>query len=223
MIIQLILIIFFRYIIKILFKNYDYHSLFRSFFCFGISSLSIITCVIYWKSLIENPISYNSISYLINTFMFNYMIYDLIYFIYSKKIRTELILHHAISGLLFLFYKEYFILTFCSSCEILSAFNWIGILFPNYEWVSKFIRLATILFVRLWIWIFTICLFYNFNYFFYLVFIIVTFFICLDIYWLYIIFINYKKYYGFIKSEIKHNIDNKKNKIVNKIKNIKNL
>ena len=214
MFLEISILILFRQIIKSIWTNYDYHSLFRSFFCFIISSMSLFTSIIYWNDLITNPFDYNLSSYIINNFVLYYMVVDLVYFIYTKKIRIELILHHIMCFLLFNFFSEYFILTFCTICEIISAFNWIGILFPNYEWISKFIRLFCIILVRLWIWIFIIILSYDYNGFYICLF-LVLFFIFLDIYWLYVIYINYKKYSGFIKKNIK----DKKNTVINKIKN----
>lgn len=210
----LIILLIFRFSIKKKFITLDYHSLFRSFFCFGISMGSIGTSIIYWDDLVINPLSSNIISNIINNFMLEYMVLDLIYFFYSNKIRPELIFHHIISGILYYFGSNYIILTFCSICEILSAFNWISILFPNYEWAAKIFRLFAILFIRLWIWLFTISLFYKYKSLFYFVFLIVSLFICLDCYWLYIIYSNYIKYLGFIKQNIKSKINKKKSSII---------
>jgi hypothetical protein len=151
------------------------------------------------------------------------MIYDLIYFFIRQKIRYELCFHHAICALLFYNYNCN-ILTFCSSCEIISGFNWISIIYPKYEWMSKYIRLATILLVRFWIWIFTLIIFKNlkeikyinvnmlsnhkvnisiFNFVFFLIII----FVSLDIYWLRIIYKNLTNHYKFIKNKIKKKIN----------------
>jgi len=223
MIFYLLIILIIKYIIKYFLRNYDYHNIFRSIFCLSISLSSLTVSLLNWNNLINNPLDSSIISSIINNFMFCYMIYDLIYFFIRQKIRYELCFHHAICALLFYNYNCN-ILTFCSSCEIISGFNWISIIYPKYEWMSKYIRLATILLVRFWIWIFTLIIFKNlkeikyinvnmlsnhkvnisiFNFVFFLIII----FVSLDIYWLRIIYKNLTNHYKFIKNKIKKKIN----------------
>ena len=231
MIIYLLIILILKYIIKYYLRNYDYHNIFRSIFCLLISLSSLSISLLNWNNLIINPLSSSIISSIINKFMFCYMIYDLIYFFIRQRIRYELCFHHAICALLFYNYN-YNILTFCSTCEIISGFNWISIIYPKYEWMSKYIRLTTILLVRFWIWMCTLIIFKNFKQIknitfniskfiifpfqfknsiyiniplFSFVVLLIIIFISLDIYWLCIIYKNLKNHYKFIKNKITAN------------------
>ena len=187
-----------REFIKNNFNKYDYHSIFRSFFCLSISTLSAIVCFIYWDALIANPLSYNVYSYIINTFVLIYMLYDIVYFIYKKKIRADLMFHHIVCAIIFLTYRRYFILTFVTIAEIISAFNWIGLIYPTYDYITKNLRLASILFVRLWLWLYSIVLLYNTSQFYFILALLSIFF-GLDIYWLHVIHNNYYKRAAYIK------------------------
>ena len=86
-------ILAFKYIIKYFFSKYNYHSLFRSFFCLLISTLSIGICLYKWENLISNPLEQYYLASHINKLMLNYMLYDTYYFIYNKQYRVELLLH----------------------------------------------------------------------------------------------------------------------------------
>lgn len=191
MIIYLLFIILFKTFFKLHFKKYDYHSLFRSFFCFGISTLSLLTTVLYWNDLILKPFDTNWISIHINKLMLNYMIYDTLYYIYSKKYRIDLIIHHIICICFFGINYDKLLLTFCSINEIISSFNWIGILYPKYIWIGKFIRLYSILFIRFFVWLYTLYFIRNDTNIFYLGLIFISVFIGLDLYWIWIIISNY--------------------------------
>ena len=215
MIFYLGLVISFKLIIDKFFKNIiDNHSLFRSFFCFFISTLSLFNSFIKWNHLITNPLESTFLSLIINKFMFSYMLVDTVYFMFCKNIRAELILHHIICIIFYgLFYNKA-ILSFCASAEILSSFNWIGILYPDLEWTIKLFRLYSIIFIRFYIWIY--CLFFLSKYTTYYQIAIVTLiiFICLDCYWVSIIISNYLKYGTFIKKKIIYYTNkNVKNKI----------
>ena len=132
------------------------------------------------------------------------MVYDFIYFFIRKKIRIELCLHHLLCAYLF-YYYNLLILTFCSTCEIISAFNWISIIYPKYVWMTKYIRLTTILSVRFFIWFATSLILTNISNNYYVnsyhiqipllyIYLILSFFIMLDCYWLFIILQNFIKF-----------------------------
>ena len=212
----IISILFFKKIIKILFKKYDYHTLFRSFFCLFISSCSMGISLLEWDSLISDPLGTSILTKWINIMMLSYMLIDTGYFLYKQNYRTELMIHHFACIGIYGLYLNFRILSFCAGCEILSAFNWVGIIFPGFEWASKLFRLYSILFIRLFIWIYTLIFLYNLQIGFKFIFIllILLIFISLDIYWTYIIILNYTKYKNFISNTIIA----KKNKIIKKIK-----
>ena len=215
----IIQIIIFRKIIKLLFANYDYHTLFRSFFCLFISSFSFIASIYNWDKLLTNPFESNYLSLIINNLMISYMLIDTGYFLFKQNYRMELIFHHVICIGFYGFYNDTGILSFCAGCEILSAFNWVGIIFPNLEWTSKLFRLYSILFIRLFIWVYTLVFLSNIKNIFLLAigFGGVSCFILLDIYWTWIIIKNYFKYKNYIGCKI----IKKKNKLIRKIKNSK--
>ena len=205
MIFYLVTIILFKIIINKIFKNVNStHVLFRSFFCFFISTLSLFYSVYDWDNLITNPLSSSFLSLVINKLMLSYMLVDTGYFILGKNFRIELLLHHIICiGLFGLFYNKK-ILAFCACAEILSAFNWIGNLYPELEWSIKLFRLYSIVLIRFYIWIFSLFLVYNhiFLYQFALAFVLFIIFIGFDCYWTWIIISNYLKYKNFIKKKI---------------------
>ena len=126
--------------------------------------------------------------------MLCYMLIDTGYFLYKQKYRAELMCHHIVCIGLYGFFYDKCILSFCACNEILSAFNWIGIIYPNLEWTSKFFRLYSILFIRLFVWVYTLFFLYNIKYVFELAFGFILIFIFLDIYWTWIIISNYLKY-----------------------------
>ena len=193
LIICIIIILLFRKIIKKLFSNYEYHSLFRSFFCSFISTLSIGASILNWNLLLTNPIDNNNISLIINNLMLSYILIDTCYYLYKKNYRMELLVHHLICLFFYGFFRDKCILSFCSINEILTSFNWIGIIYPNLEWISKLFRLYSIIFIRSFVWIFTLVFLYELNYIFQFASAIVFVFICLDIYWSWIIISNFFK------------------------------
>jgi hypothetical protein len=212
MIFYLILILLLKKIINILFKVENAHTLFRSFFCFFISTLSLFFSIINWEYLITNPLDSTNLSLFINKLMLSYMIIDTSYFLYIKNYRIELMLHHVICIILYGLFYDKAILSFCACNEILSAFNWIGIIYPSYEWSVKLFRLYSIIFIRFFIWIFTLYFLSKYNKLYYIALFVITIFICLDCYWSWIIIFNYYKYKNFIKKKIISGT----NKIVNK-------
>lgn len=209
------IIILFKLIINNIFKNnLDNHSLFRSFFCFFISTLSMGSSIINWTYLITNPLYPTILSTIINKLMFSYMIIDTICFVLEKNIRLELLFHHAICIGLYGFFWDKSLLSFCSISEILSAFNWIGILYPKYEWTIKLFRLYAIIFIRFGVWICVLGILSKHSYYYWLGLVFVFIFICLDFYWSWVIISNYLKYKNFIKQKIISNT----NKILSKTK-----
>jgi hypothetical protein len=220
------IIILYRFIIDYVFKNLviiNTHSLFRSFFCFFISTLSMGSSIINWNHLITNSLNPTYLSTIINKLMLAYMIIDTMYFIFEKNIRLELLFHHTICIGLYGFFWDKSILSFCSISEILSAFNWIGILYPNYEWSIKLFRLYAIIFIRLGVWICTLGILSKYTYYYWLGIIFILIFICLDCYWIWIIIANYIKYKNFIKQKIiskTNKIFSKTNKKFKKFKKI---
>lgn len=208
------LIILYKIIVDYFFKNHielDTHTLFRSFFCFFISTLSIGFSIIYWNHLIYKPLEHAYLSIFINKLMLSYMMIDTFYIIFEKNIRIELIFHHLLCIGLYGYGWDKSLLSFCSIAEILSAFNWIGILYPKYDWSIKLFRLYAILFIRLEIWFFTLCVLSQYIFLYRIGFIFIIIFICLDCYWIWIIISNYLKYKNFIKQKIILNT----NKILN--------
>lgn len=189
-----IIILLFRKIIKKIFKNLDYHTLFRSFFCLFISTVSLAVSILNWDLLLTNPIGIDNLSLFVNNMMLSYMLVDTIYYLYKKKYRFELIFHHIICLFIYGFFVNRRILTFCAINEILSSYNWIGILYPNLEWISKLFRLYSIIFVRLFVWIFVLVFLNQYQYIYQFALLFIFIFICLDIYWTWIIIKNYLKH-----------------------------
>lgn len=227
MILFLGIIILYKLIINNIFKNnVDSHSLFRSFFCFFISTLSMGSSIINWTHLITNPLHPTYLSSIINKLIFSYMIVDTTYFVLEKNIRLELLVHHAICIGLYGFFWDKSLLSFCSISEILSAFNWIGILYPNHEWSIKLFRLYAIIFIRLGVWILTLGILSKYTYYYWVGLVFVFIFICLDCYWGWIIISNYLKYKNFIKQKIISNTNKilcKTNKKFNKFNKFNKL
>jgi hypothetical protein len=131
--------------------------------------------------------SYSSL--LINNFMFVYMIYDIWYFFYSKKIRYDLLLHHILCMIIFYYYKNYFIMTFGSLAEIISSMNWLSLIEKKYNYFTRMFRIFSIIFVRFPLWINIILLYINTIYNIKVI-CIMSIFILLDMYWLKIIYDN---------------------------------
>lgn len=209
-----VLIIIFKYIIKYLFSKFKYsntntHSLFRSFFCLFISTGSMGICILNWDNLIQNPTGFNYYSSLINRLMFNYMLYDTIYFFYKKQYRLELLIHHLICAIIFGMYWDKFILTFCTINEILSGYNWIGLINNKFEWLTKLLKLYSLIFIRSGIWINTLFMLSKSKEYYQMGLIVIGIFVCLDLYWIGIIL------YNFFNSTKKNN-KIKNNKIKNK-------
>jgi hypothetical protein len=130
-------------------------------------------------------------SLIVNNLMLAYIIIDTSYYLHKQNYRVELIIHHLICLFIYGFFRDKCILNFCSINEILSSFNWIGIIYPNLEWVSKLFRLYSIVFIRLFVWVFTLVFLYGINYIFQFGLVFVLAFICLDIYWSWVIVSNY--------------------------------
>lgn len=175
------------------------HKLFRSIFCFFISLLSMIFTIIYWKHLISNPLKPTLMSDIINQLMLSYMIIDTLYILKDISnnnyhlVRWELLIHHLTCLFIFGLFSDKSILTFCSVAEILSAYNWVGILFPKYEWTIKIFRLYAIIFIRFFIWIFAIIFLHGNKNFYYFGLFLISIFIFLDVYWTWVIISNYVK------------------------------
>jgi hypothetical protein len=207
------LIILSKQIINNYFINIiDHHSLFRSFFCFFISTLSLCFSIYSWEHLFINPLEPTYLSIHINKLMLSYMLVDTTYFVITQQIRPELIFHHIVCICLYGLFYDKSIFAFCALGEILSSFNWVGILYPQHEWSVKIFRLYSILFIRFFLWIFTLFLLYQHTFLFWIGLIVVLFFIGLDCYWVWIIISNYIKYKSFIREKI----ISKANKIIHK-------
>ena len=131
--------------------------------------------------------------------------------------------HHIICIILYGLCWDKILLSFCASGEILSAFNWIGIMYPKYEWSIKLFKLYSIIFIRFGIWIYTLFFISKYVYLYWIGFFILFFFICLDCYWICIIISNYFTHKNFIKKKIISNtnkiLDKTNKKIKNKFKN----
>jgi hypothetical protein len=220
------IIFLFKYTVDIFFKKINNsHTLFRSFFCFFISTLSLCFSIYNWSYLLSNSLDPTYLSTIVNKLMLSYMLIDTFYLTKNiKEIRIELIFHHIICiGLYGLFYDKS-ILAFCALGEILSAYNWIGIIYPQYEWSVKLFRLYSIVFIRSFVWTFTMVFLYQYryqyNYIFLFGFISVLIFLALDCYWAGVIIVNYLKYKIFIGEKI---ISHTKKIIALQSKNIKNI
>jgi len=217
MISYLFLVILFKLIINKYFVDIqDNHSLFRSFFCFFISSLSLFNTIINWNYLMITPLETTNLSLIINKLMFSYMLVDTTYFVISKTIRIELILHHIVCMVFYGLFYDKSILAFCSTAEILSSFNWIGILYPKLEWSIKLFRLYSIVMIRLFIWLYTLFLVAKYTYYYKIATIVIIFFISLDCFWASIIISNYFKHKTFIKKKIISKSKTMKKKICKK-------
>lgn len=213
----LTIIVIFKQIINNIFKNtVNKHSLFRSFFCFFISSLSLCFSICYWHHLLLNSLEPTYLSFIINKLMLAYMLVDTFFITRTNvtELRIELIFHHAICiGLYGLFYDKA-ILAFCALGEILSAFNWIGIIYPQHEWSVKLFRLYSILFIRFFVWVFTLVFLHQYLWLFWFGLFAIMIFVCLDCYWIWIILSNYFKYKKYIGGKI----ISKTKKIISKTK-----
>ncbi len=186
----LTILVFCRQFIKKIFGNKDYHSIYRSFYCMFITIFSIYQTYYNWGNLIENPLlDSNTYSLIINNFMFVYMIYDIWYFFYSKKIRYDLLFHHVICLVAFYYYKKYFFMTFGSIAEIISSLNWLSLINNKFTNFTRLFRMFSIILVRLPMWLTSITLFKNTNYSYLSLFCMIIF-ILLDIYWLKVIYKN---------------------------------
>ncbi len=186
----LTILVFCRQFIKKFFGNKDYHSIYRSFYCMFITIFSIYQTYFNWGNLIENPLlESNTYSLIINNFMFVYMIYDIWYFFYSKKIRYDLLFHHIICLIAFYYYKNYFFMTFGSIAEIISSLNWLSLINNKFTNFTRLFRMFSIILVRLPMWLTSITLFKNTIYSYLSLFCMIIF-ILLDIYWLKVIYKN---------------------------------
>ncbi len=208
MFIYFLIIYLFRKLIKYIFKQKDYHSIFRSFFCLFISTLSMGISIFNWEHLIITPLEPNNYFIFINKFMFSYMLIDTCYFIYLNQYRFELIMHHVVCLILYGFNLNKSILGFCAANEILSAFNWIGLVYPKFEWTIKLFRLYSIVFIRSFVWIYTIVFLSSSQTYFYIGLFFIFIFMLLDCYWTWIIIFNYLKYKNFIKNKLKTKFKN---------------
>jgi hypothetical protein len=178
--------------IKITFPNLDYHSIYRSLFCLFISISSCFTIFYHWETFKSNPLAYTLESYLINMFMIFYMGYDLIWIFVKKRFRLDLVIHHILCIICYYKFSSHILLTYYAINEVISAFNWISLIYPNYDWVVRILKLASILFVRLNVWINGFILMYNTDMFTTLI-IFTLLFVSLDIYWVTIIVGNMMK------------------------------
>lgn len=203
----LIIIVMFKYTIDMFFskKNLNNsHALFRSFFCFIISTLSLCFSICHWSHLLVNSLESTYFSSIINKLMLAYMLVDTTFITMgdAKELRIELIFHHAICIGLYGLFNDKAILAFCALGEILSSFNWIGIIYPQYEWSVKLFRLYSILFIRFFVWTFTLVFLHQYYWLFWFGFMSVIIFFAIDCYWTWIILSNYLKYKKFIGEKI---------------------
>ena len=208
-------LVFLREYIKNKFGDKDYHSIYRSFYCFLITIMCSLYGLSYYKYFAINPYYSDGYSYVINTVMIAYMIYDIIYFFYSYKFRYDLLFHHIISLIGFICYRKYFFITFCCIAEIISSLNWLYLINEKFTNIVKVFRGLSILLVRIPLWIGILQVFYPINK---LICFGILIFIFLDIFWLYIIYINFKNNVNFIKYDKKNTVNLRKN-VKNTIKN----
>ena len=186
----LTVLMFCRQFIKKNFGDKDYHSIYRSVYCLLITIFSLYQTSYNWNELRQFPmLKATNSSLLINNFMFVYMIYDIWYFFYSKKIRYDLLLHHILCMIVFYNYKNYFIMTYGSMAEIISAMNWLSLINKKYNNFTRIFRILSIILIRLPLWINLIFLYINTVYYINVLCIMVIF-ILLDIYWLKILLNN---------------------------------
>ena len=204
----LTILMFCRQFIKKNFEDKDYHSIYRSIYCLLITIFSFYQTSCNWTELKQFPmLNATRSSLIINNFMFVYMIYDIWYFFYSKKIRYDLLFHHILCMIAFYNYKNYFIMTYGSIAEIISAMNWLSLINKKYNYLTRLFRIFSIIFIRIPLWLNIINLFKNTEHNISSSY-IMSIFIGLDIYWLKIIYNNIyenkiKKYIKINKKEIK--------------------
>jgi len=203
----LTILMFCRQFIKKNYSDKDYHSIYRSIYCLLITIFSFYQTSCNWIEFKQFPMleaSYSSL--LINNFMFVYMIYDIWYFFYSKKIRYDLLLHHVLCLIIFYYYKNYFIMTYGSIAEIISSMNWLSLINKKYNNITKIFRIFSIIFIRFPLWINIILLYINTIYQTRVLY-FMSIFILLDLYWLKKIYNNYNENFNnYIKinKKIKH-------------------
>lgn len=210
----LTILMFCRQFIKKNFGDKDYHSIYRSIYCLLITIFSFYQTSCNWSELKQFPmLSATSSSLIINNFMFVYMIYDIWYFFYSKKIRYDLLLHHILCMIIFYYYKNYFIMTFGSIAEIISAMNWLSLIKKKYNYFTRIFRIFSIIFIRLPLWINIFILYINTVYQIQVLCIILIF-ILLDLYWLKIMYDNINEncnnYIKINKKYLKKKLENTK-------------
>lgn len=199
----LTILMFCRQFIKKNFEDKDYHSIYRSIYCLLITIFSFYQTSCNWTELKQFPmLNATHSSLIINNFMFVYMIYDIWYFFYSKKIRYDLLFHHILCMIAFYNYKNYFIMTYGSIAEIISAMNWLSLINKKYNNLTRLFRIFSIIFVRLPLWFNIINLFSNTEYNILSIY-IMAIFIGLDLYWLKVIYSNI--YENYINNYIKIN------------------
>ena len=161
----LTVLMFCRQFIKKNYNDKDYHSIYRSIYCLLITIFSFYQTNKNWNELRQFPMMHATYSsLLINNFMFVYMIYDIWYFFYSKKIRYDLLFHHILCMFAFYNYKNYFIMTYGSLAEIISAMNWLSLINKKYNNFTRLFRIFSIIFIRIPLWLNIINLFKNTEY-----------------------------------------------------------
>jgi hypothetical protein len=98
----------------------------------------------------------------------------------------DLFIHHVLCIIVYTKYSSNILLTYYAINEIISAFNWVSLIFPKYEWIIRILKLAAILFVRLFIWINGLVIMFNSELFTVLL-CFTLLFVSLDIFWITII------------------------------------
>jgi hypothetical protein len=186
-----------------------------------ITIFSFSQICINWNILKHNPLlEVDTTSLIINNFMFVYMMYDIWYFFYSKKIRYDLLFHHLVCLFAFYYFKQYFVMTFFTMAEIISSLNWLSLINNKFINFTRSFRMFSIILVRLPMWLITINLYKN-TIFAHLSLFFMMLFILLDIYWLKVIYCNMNDLRGnnYIKKNKCNTITEKENEIKNENNN----
>jgi len=156
MIQYILCLIIFQRIIKYFFSDKDYHGIYRSFFCLFITIYGTIISYTHWNIILNAPDFENKYTNFNRDIFLSYLIFDIIYMCIKMDFRIDLIFHHLECFHVYYFKGNCILTTFLVTGEILSAFNWLNLINYKLTSLNRLLRLLSIIFVRSFLWIFTI-------------------------------------------------------------------
>lgn len=181
----------FQRIVKYYFSDKDYHGIYRSFFCLFITIYCTLISYTHWNILLNELYYISKYTIFTRDIFISYLILDLLYMIVKKQYRMDLLIHHVESLHIYFLFGDSLCCTFILISEIISAFNWINLIDFKYSELNRSLRLLSIVCVRSFVWIFSMYKIYNSDLpFKYYILCNEPLFICLDIYWLSIMYSN---------------------------------